>query len=71
MTLTASQTAEKLGFTLGHVRDLLNQGVIPGFRRGKRTWGIFSEDLDRWIAERKNTNQNKLAGLAGNIGGAA
>jgi len=54
MTLTVSQVSERLALTPRHVRDLLKAGIIPGFKRGLRCWGVLLVELERWLSSRGN-----------------
>jgi excisionase family DNA binding protein len=53
MTLTVEQVAERLSLTPRHVRDLIRTGVLPGFKRGVRVWGVVLADLEKWIKSRQ------------------
>lgn len=52
MILTSQQVADRLCLTPRHVRDLLRDGEIPAFKRGKRVWGVFLVEFERWLASR-------------------
>ena len=56
MTLTVEQVAERLSLTTRHVRDLLVDGTLPGFKRGKRVWGVLLVELEKWLSSRGNQN---------------
>lgn len=49
MILTVEQVAERLSLTTRHVRELLQRGSLPGFKRGIRVWGVMLADLEKWI----------------------
>lgn len=52
--LSVNQVAATLGTTAVHIRRLLRDGVMPGFKKGLKVWGIYQEELDKWIAGRRN-----------------
>lgn len=54
MVLTTDQVAQRLNFTSRHVRILFQTGVIGGFKRGVRSWGIYLADFERWLSSRGN-----------------
>ena len=54
MVLTCDQVAERLSLTPRHVRELLKDGIIPGFKRGKRAWGVNLVELEKWLTTRSN-----------------
>lgn len=50
--LTVPEVAKRLSMTTSHVRALIKTGIIPGFRRGKRFWGVLLVELEKWITGR-------------------
>lgn len=54
MTLTVEQVSERLSLTPRHVRDLIRDGTLPGFKRGKRVWGVILAELEKWLSSRGN-----------------
>lgn len=60
LCLTVGQVAERLCLTPRHVRDLIKDGVIPGFKRGVRCWGVLLIDFEKWLSSR--CNQSDKAG---------
>ena len=56
MVLTPDQAGEKLQLPSAHVRD----GVLPGFKRSKRLWGILLSDLEKWLSSRGNQKAEGL-----------
>jgi hypothetical protein len=40
--------------TEAHVREILLDGTLSGFKRGKRVWGVYKEVLEKWISTRGN-----------------
>lgn len=55
-SLTVAQVAELLQLTEKHVRDLLNEGEIIGYKLGKY-WRIDRPDLTAYINEKKAEQQ--------------
>lgn len=53
MVLTVEQVAERLSLTPRHIRDLLIDGTLPGFKRGKRVWGVLLAELEKWLEARQ------------------
>lgn len=53
MVLTVEQVSERLSLTPRHIRDLIREGIIPGFRRGKRVWGVLLAELEKWLEARQ------------------
>lgn len=54
MTLTVEQVADRLQLDKTHIRELLRDGTIPGFKRGKRVWGVLLVELEKWLSQRGN-----------------
>lgn len=50
-TLSASEAALKIGMSKKKTLDLLNEGVLPGFREG-RNWFISERALEEWCYRR-------------------
>jgi hypothetical protein len=59
--LTVAQVAAALDTTPVHIRHLLRTGILPGFKKGLKVWGIFQEELDKWIEGRRNTSTKEAA----------
>jgi len=54
MVLTPKQAGERLQLPAAHVREMIREGVLPGFRRSKRLWGILLSELEKWLSSRGN-----------------
>jgi excisionase family DNA binding protein len=57
LTLTVDQVAERLSLSTRHVRDLLIDGTIHGFKRGKRNWGVLLSELEAFISRPVKTGK--------------
>lgn len=49
MILTVDQVAERLQLPPAHVREMIREGLLPGFKRSKRLWGVSEEGLSEYI----------------------
>ena len=56
-----AQAAQRLGLKVWRVREMLLEGILPGFRKGLRQWAIPSEDLEKCINSRSNKPQEAVA----------
>lgn len=52
MVLTVDQVAEKLQVSPANVREMIRDGILPGFKRSKRLWGVLLADLEKWFSSR-------------------
>ncbi len=52
MVLTVEQVAERLQLPPAHIREMIREGVLPGFRRSKRLWGVLLVELEKWLSSR-------------------
>lgn len=57
MVLTVEQVSEKLQLPQAHIREMIRNGVLPGFKRSKRLWGVLLVELEKWLSSRGNQNQ--------------
>jgi excisionase family DNA binding protein len=48
--LTPRQVAGELGLAYDTVRRLLQAGLLPGYKAGRRAWRIRREELDQFKA---------------------
>jgi excisionase family DNA binding protein len=48
--LTVDDISAELGLHAGTVRRLINQGVIPAYRAGLKSWRVQREALDAFKA---------------------
>ncbi len=51
--LTVPEVAQRLRLGERAVRRLLTDGIIPGFKRGVRCWGVFLADFEKWLSEQR------------------
>lgn len=51
--LTVPEIAKRLRLGERTVRRLLIEGIIPGFKRGVRCWGVFLADFEKWLTEQR------------------
>lgn len=61
MVLTVEQVAEKLQLPQAHIREMIREGVLPGFKRSKRLWGVLLVELEKWLTSR-SANGSKEGG---------
>lgn len=54
MVLTTEQVSQRTNLTIRQVRNLLVAGVLPGFKRGIRSWGVLLAELEKWLSSRGN-----------------
>jgi len=47
--MSTAQAADRLGYTIQHVRRLVRQGVLAGFKVG-RDWVVSREDVEAFAA---------------------
>lgn len=52
-TLTAGEAAERLGYTVQHVRRLLREGRLRGTKVG-RDWVVLDEAVKEFAGHREN-----------------
>jgi len=50
--LTTKDAAERLGYTVQHVRRLIREGRLRGSRVG-RDWLVARDSVDRYVADRE------------------
>ena len=48
--LTPHEIAQELGLAYDTVRRLLQAGLLPGYKAGKRKWAVTREALDAFKA---------------------
>lgn len=53
MVLTTEQVSQRTNLTPRQVRNLLIAGIIPGFKRGIRSWGVMLADFEKWLKARQ------------------
>lgn len=61
MVLTVEQVSERLQLPPAHVREMIREGVLPGFKRSKRLWGVLLVELEKWLSSRGNQNPAGVA----------
>ena len=47
--ITSSAAAQRLGYTIQHVRRLIRQRRLEGFKLG-RDWVVLSSSVDAWAS---------------------
>jgi len=60
MVLTVDQVAGQLKLPPAHVREMLRDGILPGFKRSKRLWGVLLVELEKWLSSRGNQNPQEV-----------
>ena len=59
--LTIKQVADKLQLSERSIYRLANDGQIPGFRVGGKTWRFLETQIDEWMAQEiEKTRRQKL-----------
>lgn len=53
--ISSREAAGLLGYTVQHVRRLIRQGTLDGFKLG-RDWIVRRESVDEYLARRANLN---------------
>ena len=48
---TTEELAQEAGVNSSRIRQLLAQGIIKGFKRGKRQWLIPDNEAVSWLAQ--------------------
>ncbi len=51
--ITSTESAKRLGYTVQHVRRLIRQGQLQGFKLG-RDWMVREESVDQYVARKAN-----------------
>jgi excisionase family DNA binding protein len=59
--LTAREVAERIGFTVRTVKQLLKAGTLPGVKPGPagREWRVLESDLEAYLQAARATAERK------------
>ena len=60
--LTIKQVAEKLQMSERSIYRLANDGQLPGFRVGGKTWRFLEAQVDKWMAQQIQETQKQNPG---------